>query len=127
MQVPPPPQLCRRLRCEKYGHPELSTLTSSSLPCLLPLQKNKCINCLPLQPYDPTVLQGATPPIKFLSFHSFLRRLRTGADNGRSVLLLLHPLEPICPRFLSPPPFSSCLLRQYQSALGKVGSGATVI
>lgn len=55
------------------------------------MQKNKCINCLPLQPFDPSVLQGADPPIKFLSFHAYLRKLRTGVDKGRLVLPWTQP------------------------------------
>eukprot|EP00035_Acanthoeca_spectabilis_P006222 m.122055 g.122055 ORF g.122055 m.122055 type:complete len:616 (+) comp13406_c0_seq1:246-2093(+) len=55
-------------------------------------EKNKCINCLPLQPFDPSVLQGADPPIKFLSFHAYLRKLRTGVDKGR----LINLEEPVC-------------------------------
>ncbi|EDQ92626.1 uncharacterized protein MONBRDRAFT_30996 [Monosiga brevicollis MX1] len=43
----------------------------------------QCIHCAPLEPFDPQVLQGRDPPIKFLSFHSFLRRLDSGADKGR--------------------------------------------
>ena len=65
-------------------------------------EKNKCINCLPLQPFDPQVLQGAKPPIKFLSFHSYLRRLKTGVDKGR----LINLEEPRC---TYNPPFVECV------------------
>lgn len=33
-----------------------------------------------LQPYDEEVLKECNPPIKFLSFHSYLRKLTGGVD-----------------------------------------------
>eukprot|EP01147_Barroeca_monosierra_P002644 gene2644-5546_t len=37
-----------------------------------------CAHCIPLQPYDPAVLASVDSPIKFLSFQSFLRKIRDG-------------------------------------------------
>ncbi|EGD80460.1 hypothetical protein PTSG_11104 [Salpingoeca rosetta] len=37
-----------------------------------------CLHCTPLEPYDPQVLNAADPPIKFLSFQSFLRKIEHG-------------------------------------------------
>eukprot|EP00041_Stephanoeca_diplocostata_P026869 m.731867 g.731867 ORF g.731867 m.731867 type:complete len:595 (-) comp23063_c0_seq1:1732-3516(-) len=48
---------------------------------------NKCIHCTPLQPFDETVLAQRDPPIKFLSFHTYLRKLKSGADQGRLISL----------------------------------------
>ena len=42
----------------------------------------RCIHCLPLEPYDDKVLQAANPPIKFLSFHAHLRKLNAGTDGS---------------------------------------------
>ena len=42
----------------------------------------KCINCLPLEPYDEKYLETCDPPIKFISFHSFLRKSQD-KDGGK--------------------------------------------
>ncbi len=47
----------------------------------------QCLHCMPLDPWDPVVLQSNDPPIKHLSFHSYLRKLCNGADRGRLVNL----------------------------------------
>jgi hypothetical protein len=47
----------------------------------------QCLHCMPLDPWDPVVLQANDPPIKHLSFHSYLRMLCNGADRGRLVNL----------------------------------------
>ena len=36
--------------------------------------------CFILQPFDETYLKSCDPPIKFLSFHSYIRKLRSGVD-----------------------------------------------
>ncbi|KAL8569521.1 hypothetical protein ACOMHN_002068 [Nucella lapillus] len=45
--------------------------------------KGKCLHCVPLEPYDEQFLKSCDPPIKFLSFHSYLRKLTGGADKGK--------------------------------------------
>ena len=36
--------------------------------------------CVLLQPFDTAYLESLDPPIKFLSFHSYIRKLRSGID-----------------------------------------------
>lgn len=45
--------------------------------------QGKCLHCVPLEPYDEQYLKSADPPIKFLSFHSFLRKCTSGVDKGK--------------------------------------------
>lgn len=52
----------------------------------------RCVHCASLDPYDERVLSAKDPPIKFLSFHSYLRKLKDGADKGR----LLNLTEERC-------------------------------
>lgn len=47
----------------------------------------KCVHCVPLEPYDEKYLQERDPPIKHLSFHSYLRKLTGGVDKGKFALL----------------------------------------
>jgi len=49
--------------------------------------QGKCLHCVPLEPYDEQYLQSADPPIKFLSFHSHLRKLKGGPDKGKFAVL----------------------------------------
>eukprot|EP00039_Didymoeca_costata_P011689 m.165294 g.165294 ORF g.165294 m.165294 type:complete len:599 (+) comp15257_c0_seq6:396-2192(+) len=35
----------------------------------------RCIHCTPLHPFDPEVLNKRDPPIKFMSFHTYIRKL----------------------------------------------------
>lgn len=44
--------------------------------------QGKCLHCVPLEPYDEEFLNSCDPPIKFLSFHSYIRKLTGGADKG---------------------------------------------
>eukprot|EP00918_Siedleckia_nematoides_P010878 GHVU01023869.1.p1 GENE.GHVU01023869.1~~GHVU01023869.1.p1 ORF type:complete len:631 (-),score=55.89 GHVU01023869.1:1001-2893(-) len=47
--------------------------------------QGKCLHCVPLEPYDEEHLKSQD--IKFLSFHSYLRKLRGGADKGKFAVL----------------------------------------
>ncbi|KAK7507678.1 hypothetical protein BaRGS_00001613 [Batillaria attramentaria] len=49
--------------------------------------KGKCLHCVPLEPYDEQFLKSCDPPIKFLSFHSYIRKLTGGVDKGKFVNL----------------------------------------
>lgn len=49
--------------------------------------QGKCFHCVPLEPYDETYLASVDPPIKFLSFHSYIRKLTSGVDKGKFVSL----------------------------------------
>lgn len=47
-------------------------------------QQGNCLHCAPFEPYDEQYLKNVEPlPIKFLSFHSFLRKCTSGADKGK--------------------------------------------
>ncbi|XP_052784162.1 nuclear protein localization protein 4 homolog [Mya arenaria] len=43
----------------------------------------KCLHCVPLEPFDEKYLATCDPPIKYLSFHSYLRKLTSGVDKGK--------------------------------------------
>lgn len=45
--------------------------------------QGKCLHCVPYEPYDEEYLAKVNPPIKFLSFHSYLRKLIGGVDKGK--------------------------------------------
>ncbi|KAK3797242.1 hypothetical protein RRG08_030467 [Elysia crispata] len=49
--------------------------------------QGKCLHCVPLEPYDKEFLNNCDPPIKFLSFHSYIRKLTGGVDKGKFVNL----------------------------------------
>ena len=40
----------------------------------------QCIHCCPLNPFDERVQQNAKVPVKFMSFHTYLKKLTSGAD-----------------------------------------------
>ncbi|XP_074647602.1 nuclear protein localization protein 4 homolog [Tubulanus polymorphus] len=60
--------------------------------------KGKCFHCSSLEPYDEEYLKTRDPPIKFLSFHSYIRKLCGGADKGKFVSLenLSCKIKPGC-------------------------------
>lgn len=60
--------------------------------------QGKCLHCVPLEPYDEEFLNSCDPPIKFLSFHSYIRKLTGGADKGKFVSLenLSCKIKPGC-------------------------------
>ncbi|GAB1599941.1 nuclear protein localization protein 4 homolog [Argonauta hians] len=45
--------------------------------------QGKCLHCAALEPYDEEVMKSCKPPIKFFSFHSYLRKLTGGVDKGK--------------------------------------------
>ncbi|CAG5121679.1 unnamed protein product [Candidula unifasciata] len=49
--------------------------------------QGKCLHCVPLEPYDKEFLNKCDPPIKFLSYHSYIRKLTGGVDKGKFVNL----------------------------------------
>lgn len=58
----------------------------------------KCLNCVPLEPWDKKFLDSRDPPIKHLSFHCYLRKLTSGVDRGKFVNLedLSCKIKPGC-------------------------------
>uniref|UniRef100_A0A2C9L3G9 RanBP2-type domain-containing protein n=1 Tax=Biomphalaria glabrata TaxID=6526 RepID=A0A2C9L3G9_BIOGL len=60
--------------------------------------QGKCLHCVPLEPYDQEFLSKCDPPIKFLSFHSYIRKLTGGVDKGKFVNLenLSCKIKPGC-------------------------------
>ncbi|VDL46642.1 unnamed protein product [Hymenolepis diminuta] len=46
-----------------------------------------CIHCVPLEPSDLDYLSLCDPPVKFMSFHAYLRKLRGGHSKGKFVTL----------------------------------------
>jgi nuclear protein localization family protein 4 len=42
--------------------------------------QGKCVHCLPIDPFDADYLKSRDPPIKYLSFHAYLRKLQSGVD-----------------------------------------------
>ncbi|CAH8645962.1 unnamed protein product [Dicrocoelium dendriticum] len=47
----------------------------------------QCIHCVPLEPYDAAYLEHLDPPVKFMSFHAYLRKLSGGQGKGKFVTL----------------------------------------
>jgi len=47
----------------------------------------KCLHCSPLEPYDEEYLKSLDPPAKHLSFHAYLKRMKSGASKGKFVSL----------------------------------------
>ncbi|XP_002157402.1 nuclear protein localization protein 4 homolog isoform X1 [Hydra vulgaris] len=45
----------------------------------------KCLHCSPLEPYDEEYLKSLNPPAKHLSFHAYLKKLKSGASRGKFV------------------------------------------
>jgi len=49
--------------------------------------QGKCLHCIPLEPYDEEYLKTLKPPAKHLSFHAYLKKLKSGASKGKYVWL----------------------------------------
>lgn len=45
--------------------------------------QGKCIHCIPVEPFDLEYLSSRTPPIKYVSFHGYLKKLQSGGDKGK--------------------------------------------
>lgn len=45
--------------------------------------QGKCINCIPIEPFDLEYLSSRDPPIKFMSFHAYIKKLQGGIDKGK--------------------------------------------
>ncbi|KAK3586114.1 hypothetical protein CHS0354_033236 [Potamilus streckersoni] len=62
----------------------------------------KCLHCSPLEPYDEQYLATCDPPIKYLSFHSYIRKLTGGVDKGKFATLenLSCRIKPGCKEHL---------------------------
>ncbi|KAG5455277.1 Nuclear protein localization protein 4 [Clonorchis sinensis] len=50
-------------------------------------ESGKCIHCVPLEPFDAAYLEHLDPPVKFMSFHAYLRKLSGGQGMGKYVTL----------------------------------------
>uniref|UniRef100_A0A094ZF63 Nuclear protein localization protein 4-like protein n=1 Tax=Schistosoma haematobium TaxID=6185 RepID=A0A094ZF63_SCHHA len=50
--------------------------------CHHPLS-GQCIHCVPLEPFDSAYLEHLDPPVKFMSFHAYLRKLTGGQSKGK--------------------------------------------
>lgn len=59
--------------------------------------KERCINCLPIQPFDQSYLQEQK--IKHMSFHAYLRKLTQGVNKGKYAPLenISCRIKPGCP------------------------------
>ncbi|CAK9299586.1 unnamed protein product [Gordionus sp. m RMFG-2023] len=49
-------------------------------------KNSKCVHCTQLEPYDENYMKNHIPPIKYMSFHSYLRKLMAG-DKNKSLIL----------------------------------------
>ncbi|PAA46761.1 hypothetical protein BOX15_Mlig004860g5, partial [Macrostomum lignano] len=41
-----------------------------------------CLHCAPLEPYDSEYLASLDPPVKYLPFHAFLRKIQAEKYSG---------------------------------------------
>nr|CAH8861883.1 unnamed protein product [Trichobilharzia regenti] len=47
----------------------------------------QCIHCVPLEPFDSEYLGHLDPPVKYMSFHAYLRKLTGGHSKGKFAFL----------------------------------------
>ncbi|KAL7055761.1 hypothetical protein AAHC03_022652 [Spirometra sp. Aus1] len=61
-------------------------------------ESGQCIHCVPLEPYDADYLRHCDPPVKFMSFHAYLRKLHGGQSRGKFVRLenVVCTIKPGC-------------------------------
>jgi nuclear protein localization protein 4 homolog len=60
--------------------------------------QGKCINCIPIEPFDLEYLSSREPPIKYVSFHAYLKSLKNGPDRGKytNLEMLNCKIKPGC-------------------------------
>ncbi|CAF0810758.1 unnamed protein product [Rotaria sp. Silwood1] len=46
----------------------------------------KCLNCIPIEPYDEEYLKNHNPPIKHMSFQAYIRKLQNEISSDRNTL-----------------------------------------
>jgi len=58
----------------------------------------KCIHCIPIEPFDLDYLGKRNPPIKYISFHAYLKKLQSGRDKAKYANLenLYCKIKPGC-------------------------------
>ncbi|CAF4086403.1 unnamed protein product, partial [Rotaria sp. Silwood2] len=44
----------------------------------------KCLNCIPIEPYDEEYLKNHNPPIKHMSFQAYIRKLQNETSGDRN-------------------------------------------
>jgi nuclear protein localization family protein 4 len=43
----------------------------------------KCLNCIPVEPYDEEFLKNRNPPIKHMSFRAYIRKLQSTSPSEK--------------------------------------------
>ncbi|XP_033108064.1 nuclear protein localization protein 4 homolog [Anneissia japonica] len=73
-------------------------------------ENSKCVHCVPLEPYDEKYMMMQDPPIKHMSFHTYIRKLKGGADKGKFINLenLSCKIKTNCPTGHAPWPEGIC-------------------
>jgi len=50
-------------------------------------KQGQCLNCAPLEPYNEDYLKSLKPPAKHLSFHAYLKKMKSGVAKGKYISL----------------------------------------
>ena len=45
--------------------------------------QGKCIHCTEVEPFDTAYLASRNPPVKYMSFHAYIKKLQSGIDKGK--------------------------------------------
>ncbi|CAF3398215.1 unnamed protein product [Rotaria sp. Silwood1] len=53
----------------------------------------KCLNCIPIEPYDEEYLKNHNPPIKHMSFQAYIRKLQNEISSDRNTLAGLENIS----------------------------------